>query len=47
MTACDGVLGLLREAIIYLYLLYLFMNGQISVADFVLYFGVVTGFRPG
>lgn len=44
VTACDGVLGLLREAIIYLYLLYLFMNGQISVADFVLYFGVVTGF---
>ena len=44
VTACDGALGLLREGIIYLYLIYLFMNGQISVADFVLYFGVVTGF---
>jgi len=43
VTACDGALGLLREGIIYLYLLYLFMNGQILVADFVLYFGVVTG----
>lgn len=44
VTACDGALGLLREGIIYLYLIYLFMNSQISVADFVLYFGVVTGF---
>lgn len=44
VTACDGALGLLREGIIYLYLIYLFMNSQISVADFVLYFGVVNGF---
>lgn len=44
VTACDGALGLLREGIIFLYLIYLFMNSQISVADFVLYFGVVTGF---
>lgn len=44
VTACDGVLGLLREGIIYLYLIYMFMNGHISVGDFVLYFGVVNGF---
>lgn len=44
VTACDGVLGLLREGIIYLYLIYMFMNGHISVGDFVLYFGVVNDF---
>ena len=44
VTACDGALGLLREGIIYLYLIYMFMNGHISVGDFVLYFGVVNGF---
>lgn len=44
VTACDGALGLLREGIIYLYLIYMFMNGRISVGDFVLYFGVVNGF---
>ncbi len=44
VTACDGALGLLREGIIYLYLIYMFMNGYISVGDFVLYFGVVNGF---
>ena len=44
VTACDGVLGLLREGIIYLYLIYMFMKGHISVGDFVLYFGVVNDF---
>ena len=44
VTACDGVLGLLREGIIYLYLIYMFMSGHISVGDFVLYFGVVNDF---
>lgn len=44
VTACDGALGLLREGSIYLYLIYMFMNGHISVGDFVLYFGVVNGF---
>lgn len=44
VTACDGVLGLLRDGIIYLYLIYMFMNGHISVGDFVLYFGVVNDF---
>ncbi len=44
VSAWDGALGLLREGITYLYLLMLVWNGQIAVADFVLYFGVVTGF---
>ena len=44
VTACDGALGLLREGIIYLYLIYMFMSGHISVGDFVLYFGVVNDF---
>ena len=44
VTACDGVLGLLKDGIIYLYLIYMFVNGHISVGDFVLYFGVVNDF---
>ena len=40
----DGCLSLLREGVAYAYLLYLILNGQISVANFVLYFGVITGF---
>jgi ATP-binding cassette subfamily B protein len=40
----DGGLALLREGVAYAYLLYLVLNSQISVADFVLYFGVITGF---
>lgn len=40
----DSGLALLRESAVYLYLLYLIWNKQISVADFILYFSVVTGF---
>ncbi|MCI8306993.1 MAG: ABC transporter ATP-binding protein [Lachnospiraceae bacterium] len=40
----DSGMALLRECVIYLYLLYLIWNEQISVADFILYFSVVTGF---
>lgn len=40
----DSGLALLRESVAYLYLLYLIWNKQISVADFMLYFSVVTGF---
>jgi ATP-binding cassette subfamily B protein len=43
-SICDGGLSLLREGIAYAYLLYLVLNNRISVADFVLYFGVITGF---
>jgi len=40
----DSGLALLRESVVCLYLLYLIWNEQISVADFILYFSVVTGF---
>lgn len=40
----DSGLALLRESVSYLYLLYLIWNGQITVAEFVLYLSVVTGF---
>ncbi len=44
VAVCDSGLSLLRESITYIYLIYLVWNHQISVAYFVLYFGVVTGF---
>lgn len=44
VAACDSGLALLREGVAYAYLLYRIWNQQISVAEFVLYFGVVTGF---
>ena len=44
VAVCDSGLALLRESAAYLYLLYLIWNNKISVADFVLYFSVVTGF---
>ena len=40
----DSGLALLRESAAYLYLLYLIWNEQISAADFILYFNIVTGF---
>lgn len=39
-----ALLNLLRQLIAYAYLAYLLLNNQLSVADFVFYFGVVTGF---
>lgn len=39
-----GGLSLLREATAYAYLLWLVLSSRISVANFVLYFGVITGF---
>lgn len=44
VAAYDSGLALVRESVVYIYLLYLVWNMQISVAEFVLYFGVVTGF---
>lgn len=44
VALCDGVLSILREVVAYTYLLYLVVSGNIGVADFVLYFGVITGF---
>jgi len=40
----DGVLGLLREGIAYGYLIILVLRGELSVAEFALYFGMITGF---
>ncbi|HKL99777.1 MAG TPA: ABC transporter ATP-binding protein [Mobilitalea sp.] len=44
VTVCDSGLSMLRDIASYAYLLYLVMSKQIGVADFVLYFGVITGF---
>lgn len=44
VSVFDGGLALLREGAAYAYLLYLVLNSQLNVADFVLYFGVITGF---
>lgn len=40
----DSGLAFLRESIVYFYLLYLIWNGQITVAEFVMYLSVVTNF---
>ena len=40
----DSGLALVREAVAYVYLLYRVIAEDMSVADFVLYFGVITGF---
>lgn len=44
ISAADNGLSLLREGAAYAYLLALVFGGQISVADFVLYFSAITGF---
>ncbi|HBN83585.1 MAG TPA: ABC transporter ATP-binding protein [Clostridiales bacterium] len=44
VSVCDSGLSLLREGIAYAYLIYLALNLHISVAEFVLYFSVITGF---
>ncbi|MDE7223992.1 MAG: ABC transporter ATP-binding protein/permease, partial [Acetatifactor sp.] len=42
--AMNGLIGLVRDVAAYGYLIYCVSTGQISVSDFVLYFGAVTGF---
>lgn len=44
VSVCDSGMSLLREGVVYAYLIYLALTSQISVADFVLYFGVIIGF---
>ncbi len=44
VAVCDSGFGLVRECVVYAYLLTLVFHGQISVADFVLYFGAVSAF---
>lgn len=40
----NGLIGMVRDVAAYGYLIYSVSTGQISVSDFVLYFGAVTGF---
>lgn len=42
--AVEALLILLRDGLAYAYLIYLVFEGNISVADFVLYFGIISGF---
>ncbi|MDE6516823.1 MAG: ABC transporter ATP-binding protein/permease, partial [Acetatifactor sp.] len=42
--ALNGLIGLVRDVAAYGYLIYSVTAGHISVSDFVLYFGAVTGF---
>lgn len=44
VSAVDSGLSLVREGVTYLALLYMVLEGNVSVADFVLYFHVVGGF---
>ncbi len=44
VSVADNGMSLLREGVAYAYLLYLVFSSQIGVADFVLYFGAITGF---
>ncbi len=44
VSAADSALALVREGVTYAYLLYLALNGKISIAEFVLYFHVAAGF---
>lgn len=40
----SALLSLIRDVVAYVYLVYCTLNGQITVADFILYFGLVNGF---
>ena len=44
VAAGDAGLSLVREVAAYVYLLYMVISKNMGVADFVLYFGVITGF---
>ncbi|MBP5607857.1 MAG: ABC transporter ATP-binding protein, partial [Lachnospiraceae bacterium] len=44
VSSADSAITLIREGLTYIYLLYLVITDEISVADFVLYFNVVAGF---
>ena len=42
--AVTALLNLIREAVAYIYLVYLVTKGRLSVSEFVFYFGIITGF---
>lgn len=39
-----ALLNLVRETVAYAYLVYLVINGKLTVSDFIFYFGIITGF---
>lgn len=44
VSMADSGLSLLREGVAYAYLIYMVLTSKMDVADFVLYFGIITGF---
>ena len=44
VSAADSALAVIREGVTYALLIYLTLNGKITVAEFVLYFNAVAGF---
>ena len=44
VSAADSALAVIRESVTYALLIFLALNGKISVAEFVLYFNAVAGF---
>lgn len=43
-NAYRALLNLVREAVAYAYLIYLVTKGQLTISDFIFYFGIITGF---
>lgn len=43
-NAYRALLNLVREAVAYVYLIYLVIKGQLTISDFIFYFGIITGF---
>lgn len=43
-SGLEDTLTMIRDGIVYFYLIYLVLNARIAVSDFVLYFGAVSGF---
>lgn len=43
-NAVEAIMVLLRDGLAYGYLIYLIWKGSISVSDFILYFGIISGF---
>lgn len=44
VSGVRALLNLVRELVAYAYLIYLVYNDRLSVADFIFYFGIITGF---
>ena len=44
VAAADSIMTFIREGVTYVVLIYMVLNGRITIAEFVLYFNVVAGF---